>query len=63
MYVYILTSLGVPSPAAVDTAVTAGRRSQRSPRWSVPGPSVSSAAAVCLAHPGGRRTQRRRVSF
>lgn len=55
--VYMLTSLDVPSPAAADTAATAGRWSPRSPRWSVPGPNVSSAAAVYSAHPGWRRKQ------
>lgn len=60
---YVLTSLGVPSPAAVDTAVTADRWSQHSPRWSVPGPSVSSAVAVCSAHPDGGRGNSIKISF
>ena len=63
MYVYMLTSPDVPSPAAVDTAVTAGRWFQRSPQWSVPGPSVSSAAAECSARPGGRRKRHTQGRF
>lgn len=59
----MLTSLDAPSPAAVDTAATAGRWSQRSPRWSVLGLSVSLAAEVCSARPGGRRKQHTRMSF
>lgn len=48
----MLTSLGVPSLTAAGTAVTAGRWSQHSPRWSVQAPNVSSAAAACSARPG-----------
>lgn len=54
--VYTLTSLDVPAQAAADTAVKADQWSQRSLQLSAQGPSVSSAAAVCLAHPGGTQT-------
>lgn len=52
MCLYVLTSLGVPSPTAAGTAVTVSRWSQHSPRWSAQAPNVSSAAAVCSARPG-----------